>query len=155
LEYVSGQDTSDSARPVMVHRAILGSVERMTAILTEHFAGKWPFWLSPRQVLVIPISHTFDDYATTVQSRMHDAGLYVDVDVGPDTLNKKIRTGQLHQYNFIIVLGIEEQTNHSVNIRNRDDTSKQSKGEAIDLDECIVKMLRLKNERRLVNSLDD
>lgn len=89
------------ARPVMVHRAVLGSVERMFAILTEHFAGKWPFWLSPRQVLVVPIMPAVNDYALEVQSIFKDKGLFVDVDLSGNTFQKKIRTGQLEQYNFI------------------------------------------------------
>ncbi|OON17826.1 threonine--tRNA ligase, partial [Opisthorchis viverrini] len=90
-------------RPVIIHRAILGSVERIMAILTESFAGKWPFWLSPRQALVVPVASPFDQYATEVKTRLHDAGFEVDVDTDPGrTMNKKIRTGQLAQYNFIL-----------------------------------------------------
>lgn len=89
------------ARPVMIHRAVLGSVERMMAVLTEHFAGKWPFWLSPRQVLVVPVMPGVNDYAKEVQQMYHDKGLHIDVDLGSNTFQKKIRTGQLEQYNFI------------------------------------------------------
>lgn len=89
------------ARPVMIHRAVLGSVERMFAILTEHFAGKWPFWLSPRQVLVVPIMPAVNDYATEVQKLFKNKGFYADVDLSGNTFQKKIRTGQLEQYNFI------------------------------------------------------
>ena len=89
------------ARPVMIHRAVLGSVERMFAILTEHFGGKWPFWLSPRQVLVVPIMPAVNDYATEVQKLFKDKGFYADVDLSGNTFQKKIRTGQLEQYNFI------------------------------------------------------
>lgn len=93
--------TPGCARPVMIHRAIAGSIERFTAILTEHFAGKWPFWLSPRQILVIPVGVGFYEYAKEVQSIFKAEHMYVDVDIGPNTLQKKIRTGQLAQYNFI------------------------------------------------------
>ncbi len=95
------QRASQYSRPVMIHRAILGSVERLTAILVEHFAGKWPFWLSPRQVLIIPVTGIYQDYASSVHQRLHDAGLFVDLDFSDNTLNKKIRSGQLTQYNFI------------------------------------------------------
>jgi threonyl-tRNA synthetase len=93
--------TPGCARPVMIHRAIAGSIERFTGILTEHFAGKWPFWLSPRQILVIPVGVGFYEYAKEVQSIFKDQRMYVDVDLSGNTLQKKIRTGQLAQYNFI------------------------------------------------------
>jgi threonyl-tRNA synthetase len=89
------------ARPVMIHRAIIGSFERMFGVLTEHFGGKWPFWLSPRQVLVIPVMPGANDYADEVRKLFQSHNLYVDADLGPNTLQKKIRTGQLEQYNFI------------------------------------------------------
>ncbi|KAF5401410.1 hypothetical protein PHET_04909 [Paragonimus heterotremus] len=108
-------------RPVIIHRAILGSVERIMAILTESYGGKWPFWLSPRQALVIPVVSAFDQYAMEVRDRLHAAGFMVSVDTDPGrTLNKKIRTGQLAQYNFILVTGEKEATSGTVNVRTRD-----------------------------------
>jgi threonyl-tRNA synthetase len=89
------------ARPVMIHRAIFGSLERMIAVLTEHLAGKWPFWLSPRQILVVPVMPAVNDYAVEVQNIFKKQRMYVDVDLSGNTLQKKIRTGQLEQYNFI------------------------------------------------------
>lgn len=101
LSYVS--ESGEKKRPVIIHRAILGSVERMIAILTESYAGKWPFWLSPRQVMVIPVGPMFDEYAQEVHKQLHDSGFMseVDVDAG-DTMNKKIRNAQLAQFNFIL-----------------------------------------------------
>ena len=93
--------TPGCARPVMIHRAIAGSIERFTAILTEHFAGKWPFWLSPRQILVVPVGVGFYEYAKEVQSIFKAQLMFVDVDLSGNTLQKKVRTGQLAQYNFI------------------------------------------------------
>jgi threonyl-tRNA synthetase len=89
------------ARPVMIHRAIIGSFERFMAILTEHFAGKWPFWLSPRQVLVIPVTTGVNDYVEEVQKLFKSQKMHVDIDLSGNTMQKKIRTGQLQQYNFI------------------------------------------------------
>ena len=89
------------ARPVMLHRAIVGSFERFTAIMTEHFGGKWPFWLSPRQILVIPVTPVVNDYAEEVQQLFRAKKMYADVDTSGNTMPKKIRTGQLQQYNFI------------------------------------------------------
>ncbi|KAM3444526.1 hypothetical protein NHJ13734_001340 [Beauveria thailandica] len=164
LRYVAGKDEdapgggdaepdlpTGYARPVMVHRAVLGSVERMFAILTEHFAGKWPFWLSPRQVLVVPIMPAVNDYAVEVQSVFKKQGLYVDVDLSGNTFQKKIRTGQLEQYNFIFVVGAEEEKSRTVNIRNRDDQATQSKGELVPLQQALDQLIKLKEERRRVS----
>uniref|UniRef100_A0A8V5H024 threonine--tRNA ligase n=1 Tax=Melopsittacus undulatus TaxID=13146 RepID=A0A8V5H024_MELUD len=108
-------------RPVIIHRAILGSVERMIAILTENYGGKWPLWLSPQQVMVVPVGPACDEYAQKVRQHFHDAGLMADVDVDPGcTLNKKIRNAQLAQYNFILVVGEKEKASGTVNIRTRD-----------------------------------
>jgi threonyl-tRNA synthetase len=121
LEYKSGTEGEDSfQRPVMVHRAMLGSVERMAAVLTEHWGGKWPFWLSPRQCIVVPIDLKYADYACEVQNLVHQAGFYVDVDDSARTLNKKVREAQLAQYNFILVVGQQEQDARSVNVRTRE-----------------------------------
>lgn len=101
LSYVA--PNGESTRPVIIHRAVLGSVERMIAILCENYAGKWPFWLSPRQIMVVPIGPQFDEYANQVKDRLHDAGFMSesDLDAG-DTMNKKIRNAQLAQFNFIL-----------------------------------------------------
>lgn len=107
-------------RPVLVHRAMLGSVERMTAILIEHYAGKWPFWLSPRQVLIIAISKEFEDYAKDVKKRLYSARYHCEIDDSSKTLNKKVREGQLAQFNFICCVGAKEKENDSVDIRSRD-----------------------------------
>lgn len=121
LEYKAAAEGEDAfQRPVMVHRAMLGSVERMAAVLTEHWGGKWPFWLSPRQCCVVPVDPKFADYACEVQNKVHEAGFYVDVDDSARTLNKKVREAQLAQYNFILVVGEKEMNEGSVNVRTRD-----------------------------------
>ncbi|XP_064259510.1 threonine--tRNA ligase 1, cytoplasmic isoform X3 [Passer domesticus] len=120
LTFVS-HDGNDKTRPVIIHRAILGSVERMIAILTENYGGKWPLWLSPQQVMVVPVGPACDEYAQKVRQHFHDAGFMADVDVDPGcTLNKKIRNAQLAQYNFILVVGEKEKASGTVNIRTRD-----------------------------------
>uniref|UniRef100_A0A2K5R8Z9 threonine--tRNA ligase n=1 Tax=Cebus imitator TaxID=2715852 RepID=A0A2K5R8Z9_CEBIM len=102
LTYVS-KDGDDKKRPVIIHRAILGSLERMIAILSENCGGKWPFWLSPRQVMVIPVGPTCEKYALQVSSEFFEEGFMADVDLDHScTLNKKIRNAQLAQYNFIL-----------------------------------------------------
>lgn len=124
LSYVDEQDHAQ--RPVIVHRAILGSIERMLAILIEHTKGKWPFWLSPRQGIVIPVSTQFADYAQQVARSLSlgkdhtEPQYYVDTDNSPrDRLNKMIRQAQLQQYNFIFVVGQKEMDQGTVNVRTR------------------------------------
>ncbi|KAL2072288.1 hypothetical protein VTL71DRAFT_11631 [Oculimacula yallundae] len=143
--------TPGCARPVMIHRAIAGSIERFTAILTEHFGGKWPFWLSPRQILVIPVGVGYFDYAKEVQGIFKAQGMFIDVDLSGNTLQKKIRTGQLAQYNFVFVVGDQEMNGREVNVRNRDDTSSQDRGKPVPLEEAIAKLKALRDERRSDN----
>lgn len=121
LSFVSADESGAKERPVIIHRAILGSVERMIAILTESFGGKWPFWLSPRQAVVITVSDNFDEYGRKVKDQIYGAGFECDFnsDAGT-TLNKKIRNSQLDNYNFILVIGEKEQQRNTVNVRTRD-----------------------------------
>lgn len=109
-----------SERPVIIHRAILGSVERSMAVLTEHFGGKWPFWLSPRQAIVIPIAKEHNDYAEKVAARLHATGFYVDVERRAMTVQKAVREAQMAQYNFFLCVGNQEIENGTVTIRVRD-----------------------------------
>ncbi|CRG87601.1 threonyl-tRNA synthetase [Talaromyces islandicus] len=144
---------SGRARPVVIHRAIIGSFERFLGILTEHFGGKWPFWISPKQILIVPVMPDLNDYAKELQQILQGDKLNVDIDISGNTLQKKIRTGQLSQYNFIFVVGAQERDSRTVNIRNRDDPASQTKGELVPLEEARVKLSALRRERRLVNSL--
>lgn len=123
---VGGKLKTGFERPLMIHRAILGSLERCIAILCEHYGGKWPFWLSPRQVAVLPVSDKFMDYAHQVQKSLSLAGFYADVNTLNASLNKKIRVSQMAQYNFILVVGEKEQDKGTVTIRVRD--QKKEKG---------------------------
>lgn len=136
-------DTGEKKRPVMIHRAILGSVERMIAILTENCAGKWPFWLSPRQIMVVPVGPSVDEYANEVRDRLHNAGFMAesDTDAG-DTMNKKIRNGQLAQFNYILVVGDKEKQGGTVNVRTRDN---KIHGE-VTVDELIAKLEKIRSE---------
>ncbi|KAK1753507.1 hypothetical protein QBC47DRAFT_386607 [Echria macrotheca] len=139
------------ARPVMIHRAMAGSIERFTAILCEHFAGKWPFWMSPRQVIVIPVGMGFLDYAKEVAQLLKKERIHADVDSTGNTLQKKIRNGQLAQYNFCFVVGDDEMRNRKVNIRYRDDTSTQARDVPVPLDEALEKLRKLKADRGMYN----
>lgn len=118
---MSAEESGSKERPVIIHRAILGSVERMIAILTESFGGKWPFWLSPRQAIVITISDNFDEYAHKVKDQIYQAGFECDfISDSGTTLNKKVRNAQLDNYNFILVIGEKERERNTVNVRTRD-----------------------------------
>ncbi|CAL9073855.1 unnamed protein product [Musa textilis] len=116
----SAEDEAKLERPVMIHRAILGSVERMFAILLEHYKGKWPFWLSPRQAIVCPVSEKSQSYAQQVHDKIHQAGYYVDADLTDRKIQKKVREAQLAQYNYILVVGEEEAKTGQVSVRVRD-----------------------------------
>ncbi|XP_041792592.1 threonine--tRNA ligase 1, cytoplasmic [Chelmon rostratus] len=143
LTFVS-HDGDDKKRPVIIHRAILGSVERMIAILTENYGGKWPLWLSPRQVMVVPVGPTCEEYAQKVKEEFHNSGFMTDVDLDAGcTLNKKIRNAQLAQYNFILVVGEKEKTSNTVNVRTRDN---KVHGERT-VEECIERLKQLKTTR--------
>ncbi|KAF9204688.1 threonyl-tRNA synthetase [Haplosporangium sp. Z 27] len=148
LEYRnSGGEESDFSRPLIIHRAMLGSLERMIAILTENCAGRWDFWLSPRQVQVIPVAAALIPYAEKVQKQLHDAGFFADVDSTDSTLNKKIRNAEIAQYNFIFVVGAEEESSNSVNVRSRDDVDSKAKGQVRPLEEVIPKLKELKEKK--------
>ena len=92
----------------------------MFAILTEHFAGKWPYWLSPKQVMIVPISEASKDYAWEVKRHLRKAGHHVEVDDSDRKMQKKVREAQLEQYNYILVVGESEKVNSTVNVRTRD-----------------------------------
>lgn len=137
----------------MIHRAIYGSFERFIGILTEHFGGKWPFWLSPRQILIVPVMPSANDYVLELQTEFRAAKMHVDVDITGNTMQKKIRTGQLAQYNFIFVVGAQEKESRTVNIRNRDDPATQKMGELIPVDKAMELLTKLRDERRLSSDL--
>ncbi|XP_072535979.1 threonine--tRNA ligase 1, cytoplasmic [Salminus brasiliensis] len=118
LEYV-GPD-GGMYRPVMIHRAVLGSLERMFAILAENFGGKWPLWLSPAQIMVLPLGGDSEQYGQEVVHRLKEAGFMADLDEDHGaTLNKKIRSAQLAQYNYIFVVGEKERASGTVSVRTR------------------------------------
>lgn len=135
----------------MIHRAILGSLERFLAIITESTGGKWPFWLSPRQIVVIPVAAPFKEYASEVAKTFWDAGLFAEVDLSDNTLNKKIRNAQTAQWNFIMVVGAEEMKQQAVNIRNRDD-EVQGREETVTVADAKERLLRLKEEKAPVGA---
>lgn len=138
----------------MIHRAILGSFERFIAIILEHLDGKLPFWLSPRQILVIPIAPFTASYAQEVQKRFRKAKMHADVDLSSDTLIKKIRNGQVKKYNFIFIVGQAEISANAVNIRSRDDISTHKRGALVDVERAVQKLQHLRDDRTLSGVVD-
>ena len=109
-----------SQRPVMIHRAIFGSLERFFAILIEHLGGKWPLWLSPRQVKICSLASSHAGYCLALEKELKDKGWEVELDISEASLNKKVRNAQLRQFNYILVVGDEEEQHGTVDVRQRD-----------------------------------
>lgn len=140
---------SNMHRPVMIHRAILGSLERFLAIITENTGGKWPFWLAPRQVAVIPVAAPYKEYAVKVAETFSAAGIYAEADLTDNTLGKKVLVAQNHKTPMIIVVGEDELQANAVNIRNRDKQIQGDKAreDVVPLDEAVKKFVELRDSR--------
>ena len=121
IEYM-GED-GQKHRPVMIHRAPFGSMERFVGILIEHFNGAFPLWLSPVQVMMVPIADRHVAYANEVAAQMRAAGLRVDVDDSNERMNKKIRNAQLMKIPYMLVVGDQEEEDGAVAVRTRDNVN--------------------------------
>ncbi|GIP24158.1 threonine--tRNA ligase [Paenibacillus sp. J22TS3] len=117
LEYVG--DDGQKHRPVVIHRGIISTMERMTAFLLENFAGSLPLWLSPVQAKVIPVSGAFDDYASEVIEKLQAAGIRVEADLRNEKLGYKIREAQLEKVPYMFIVGENEKNSASVSVRKR------------------------------------
>ncbi|XP_038624580.1 threonine--tRNA ligase, mitochondrial isoform X2 [Tachyglossus aculeatus] len=127
LQYTGRAGTPE--RPVLIHRAVLGSVERTMAVLAESCGGKWPLWLSPLQAIVIPVGPKQEAYARQVQQALQAAGLAVDVDPDPTrTFGYRVRRAQLASYNFQLVVGPLEESRGTVNVRTRENRRPGERG---------------------------
>lgn len=118
LEYVGADNTTH--RPVMIHRAPFGSLERFTGLLIEHFEGKFPTWLSPEQVRVLPISDKFLEAAEAVTTQLAEAGVRVSLDSSSDKVGAKIRNARMERIPYMLVLGAKEVEEGTVSVRHRD-----------------------------------
>ncbi|MDJ0720949.1 MAG: threonine--tRNA ligase [Desulfobacterales bacterium] len=107
-------------RPIMIHRTVLGSLERFFGILIEHFAGKYPIWLAPVQAVVLPINDELAPYAETVRNDLRQAGLRAELDDRAESLNKKIREAQLNQIPLILTIGAKEKESGELSVRTLD-----------------------------------
>ncbi|KOR89071.1 threonine--tRNA ligase [Paenibacillus solani] len=117
LSYI-GED-NQKHRPVVIHRAVFGSIERFIGILTEHYAGAFPMWLAPVQVMIIPVSDHYIDYSLKVKKRLENAGIRVNVDVRNEKLGYKIREAGLLKTPYTLVLGEKEMNSDHVSVRKR------------------------------------
>ena len=117
LEYVA--EDGSRKQPVMVHRALFGSVERFFGVLLEHYAGAFPVWLSPVQAAMIPISERHAEYANKVASELKAVGVRVEVDARSEKMNAKIREHAMQKVPFLLVVGDKEAESGKVNVRSR------------------------------------
>jgi threonyl-tRNA synthetase len=124
-------------RPVIIHRAILGSVERMIAILIEHTAGAFPTWIAPEQIALLTVSEKFEDYAREVQSHLIERGVRVTSDLGKDKLGAKIRNARLMRVPYLAVIGEKEVEGRGLAIRSRDEDKDLG---FIPLDEVVARL---------------
>ncbi len=110
-------ENGDKKRPIMIHRALFGSFERFFGILIEHYAGKFPLWLSPTQVIIIPISEKQKEYALYVKDRLEKSGLRVKVDLRNEKMGYKIREAELHKIPYMLIVGDKEKESQTVSLR--------------------------------------
>jgi threonyl-tRNA synthetase len=135
----TGADNSEH-RPVMIHRALLGSFERFIGILIEHYAGELPLWLAPLQAIVLPVSERFNDYGARVHERLRDAGLRVELDPRGESIGRKIRDAELRKAPRMLVVGEREAHDGTVSLRSRGDAGDTAG--ALSLDELVERLLR-------------
>ncbi|MDD4226491.1 MAG: threonine--tRNA ligase, partial [Mariniphaga sp.] len=117
LEYIGADDNRH--RPVMIHRAPFGSMERFVAVLIEHTAGKFPLWLAPEQAVVIPISEKFNDYAQKVSNILNNSDIRTVVDIRNEKIGRKIRDNELKRIPYLLIIGEKEQEANTVSVRRQ------------------------------------
>ena len=142
LEYTAADGSRK--RPVMIHRALFGSIERFFAVLTEHYAGAFPAWLAPVQVRAIPVADVFGDYLEDVASKLRAEGVRVEVDHSDDRFGKKIRNATKEKIPFTLIAGGEDVDAGAVSFRFRDG----SQDNGVPVDEAIERILKVIRERQ-------
>lgn len=138
LEYATSENTKK--RPVMIHRALLGSIERFIGVLIEHYAGAFPMWLAPVQVTIIPVADRHNDYAAEVGQALRDEGLRIEVDTSSETVGEKIRRAITHKHPAVMVVGDSDVENDTVGFRLRGDESEER---GLPLDEAVARLTEL------------
>ena len=135
LEYAAADGTKQ--QPVMIHRALFGSIERFFGVLTEHYAGAFPAWLAPVQVRGIPVAEAFEPYLAEIIKRFRSAGIRAEIDSSADRMQKKIRNAQLEKIPYMMIIGEEDQNNGTVSFRYRNGDQKNG----IDIESAITEVL--------------
>ena len=141
LEYAAADGSRQ--RPVMIHRALFGSIERFFGVLTEHYAGAFPPWLAPVQAIGIPVADAFTDYLADVMSQMRSAGIRTELDSSDDRMQKKVRNAQMQKVPFMVIAGEEDQAAGAVSFRYRNGEQKN----AIPIADAIAQIKKIINER--------
>ncbi|RJT79134.1 threonine--tRNA ligase [Arthrobacter cheniae] len=141
LEYQAADGTRQ--RPVMIHRALFGSIERFMGVLTEHYAGAFPAWLAPVQVLAVPVAEAFNDYLYDVVDKLKAEGIRAHVDAGSDRFPKKIRTASKEKVPFVLIAGGEDQEANAVSFRFRDG----SQDNQVPVDEAVRRIVEAVRSR--------
>jgi threonyl-tRNA synthetase len=141
LEYTAADGSRQ--RPVMIHRALFGSIERFVGVLTEHYAGAFPPWLAPVQVQGIPIAERHHDYLREVADQMRALGIRVEVDDSDDRMQKKIRNAQLQKVPFMVIAGDDDMAAHAVSFRYRNGEQKNG----VPVAEAVEEIARAVAER--------
>ncbi len=144
LEYSAADGTRQ--RPVMIHRALFGSIERFFGVLTEHYSGAFPPWLAPVQAIGIPVADTFADYLGEVMIQMRKAGIRAELDASDDRMQKKVRNAQMQKIPFMVIAGEEDQKAGAVSFRYRNGEQKNG----IPIAEAIAEIKKVVAERTQV-----
>ncbi len=143
VEYVD--EDNSRKQPVMIHRAILGSFERFIGILTEHYAGEFPLFLAPTQVIIIPISETHTPYATQLKEQLLDIEIDCEIFDKNDSLNKRVRNAEKQRVPYVVIVGDEEVANQTVAIRDRREKEQYN----LSFDEFMVKLTQQLSEGKI------
>jgi threonyl-tRNA synthetase len=143
-----GYAASDGSikQPVMIHRALFGSIERFFGVLTEHYAGAFPPWLAPVQVRAIPVADTFTPYLSEVVRQFKNAGIRADIDTSDDRMQKKVRNAQVEKIPFMMITGDEDQKLKAVSFRYRNGEQKNQ----IPIGDAITEVLTAISDRRQI-----
>jgi len=143
VEYVA--EDNERHAPVMIHRAILGSFERFIGILTEHYAGEFPFFLAPTQVVIIPISDSHTEYANSLKSKLILSDIDAEVSSKNESLNKRVRNAEKQRVPYVVIVGDEEVEHNSVAIRDRREKEQYN----LSFDEFMLKLIEQLNEGKI------
>jgi len=134
LQYTDSEGNKQT--PIMIHRAIAGSLERFMAIIIEHFAGNFPLWLCPTQLAVIPVADVHSEYATEISTTLKEAGFRVELDTSNESMGKKIRNAKKMKLPYFIVIGDKEVESKTLTLQSRD----TGESETLSIEELLAKL---------------